>query len=140
VARGLFHDGVLHALAGVVIALSIRPTLNLFAKDQLMNFSYNPLHLINTYGAFGSVTRERHEVVLEGTSVDAIDDETKWLEYECKAKPGSVRRRPRQIAPYHLRLDWLLWFLPFNASVDDDRVDVYGYDDWFLALIQHLLE
>ena len=32
-----------------------------------MNRSFDPLHLVNTYGAFGSVSRVRHEVVVEGT-------------------------------------------------------------------------
>ena len=32
-----------------------------------MNRSFDPLHLVNTYGAFGSVGRVRHEVVVEGT-------------------------------------------------------------------------
>ena len=36
-------------------------------RRQLMNASFNPLHLVNTYGAFGSVTRRRYEVVIEGT-------------------------------------------------------------------------
>ena len=33
----------------------------------MMNSSFEPLHLVNTYGAFGSVTRERREIVIEGT-------------------------------------------------------------------------
>jgi len=33
-----------------------------------MNHSYNPLHLVNVYGAFGGVTKERYEIILEGTS------------------------------------------------------------------------
>jgi hypothetical protein len=36
---------------------------------------------------------------------------------------------PRQFAPYHLRLDWLMWFLPLGG---DDR--------WFIAFLRKLLE
>jgi len=41
---------------------------------------------------------------------------SEWREYEFKVKPGSVKRRPRFISPYHYRLDWLMWFLPFSDS------------------------
>ena len=34
----------------------------------MMNASFEPLHLVNTYGAFGSITRERYEIVIEGTN------------------------------------------------------------------------
>ena len=33
----------------------------------MMNASFNPLRLVNTYGAFGSITRERYEIIIEGT-------------------------------------------------------------------------
>ncbi len=35
---------------------------------QMMNTSFDPLDLVNTYGAFGSVGRERDEIVFEGTA------------------------------------------------------------------------
>jgi hypothetical protein len=88
-----------------MLVLSYWPARNLLSKHQLMNASFNKLHLGNTYGAFGSVTRVRHELVLEG-SADGVE----WLEYEFRGKPGDVGRLPRQFAPYHLRLDWLMWF------------------------------
>ncbi|PQM46164.1 hypothetical protein C1Y40_03666 [Mycobacterium talmoniae] len=66
--------------------------------------------MVNTYGAFGTVGRVRREVILEGTDEAEITDQTVWREYEFKGKPGSVHRLPRQWAPYHLRLDWLMWF------------------------------
>jgi hypothetical protein len=42
-----------------------------------------------------------------------------------------VRRLPRQFAPYHLRLDWLMWFLALGSSVQLR---------WFLPFLQRLLE
>ena len=56
-----------------------------------MNTSFEPLHLVNTYGAFGSVGKVRHEVIVEGTR-DANPARAHWLEYEFKCKPGDVRR------------------------------------------------
>jgi hypothetical protein len=94
----------------LVGALSVRPVQNLLSSHQLMNTSFDPLHLVNTYGAFGHITRVRQEVVVEGTDDDRPGPGTTWREYEFKGKPGDLRRRPRQFAPYHLRLDWLLWF------------------------------
>ena len=41
-----------------------------------------------------------------------------------------MRRVPRQFAPYHLRLDWLMWFLPLGHSLDD----------WFTMFLVRLLE
>jgi len=51
-----------------------------------MNYSYDPLDLVNTYGAFGTVGRERDEIVLR-TDDEMITGNTKWKEYEFKAKP-----------------------------------------------------
>ena len=62
--------------------------------------SYDPFDLVNTYGAFGSVGRERPEIVFEGTEDALITLDTKWKEYEFKAKPGDPNRRPPFIAPY----------------------------------------
>src|SRR5690606_172316 len=88
------------------------------------------LHLVNSYGAFGSVTRVRYEVVIEGTSDPDPGPGTEWREYEFKGKPGDVRRRPPQIAPYHLRLDWLMWFAALSPA--------YARG-WFEALLGQLL-
>jgi Lipase maturation factor len=104
---------------------------NLVSRRQVMNTSFDPLHLVNTYGAFGSVTRVRHEIVIEGTVDDRIGPDTVWEEYEFKGKPGDPRRRPPQIAPYHLRLDWLMWFAALSPRYAES---------WFLALVTKLLE
>jgi hypothetical protein len=137
--RALGHEAVLYLLGAVTILLSIKPALNLLSKEQLMNYNYNPLHLVNAYGAFGSVTRERYEIVLEGTA-DASEDDAVWKEYGFQGKPGDLSRRPPQVAPYHLRLDWLMWFLPFSVAVGLDRLRVRRHDLWFLRLVERLLE
>jgi hypothetical protein len=131
---------LMYLLGGATILLSIQPVRNLFSKNQLMNHSYNPLHLVNTYGAFGSVTRKRYEIVIEATDDSEITSQTQWQEYGFKGKPGNVSRLPPQIAPYHLRLDWLLWFIPFSVSVTKAGIDFPGYERWFLTFIQRLLE
>jgi hypothetical protein len=85
-----------------------------------MNAAFNPYHLINTYGAFGSIGRIRLEVVVEGTNEHPITEETVWKEYGFKGKPGDVHRLPRQWAPYHLRLDWLMWFAALSPMYARD--------------------
>src|SRR5258708_9422667 len=64
------------ALSIVVVYLSVAPVLNLFSGRQLMNYSYDPLDLVNTYGAFGSVGRERDEILFAGTDDPLITRDT----------------------------------------------------------------
>src|ERR1043166_94015 len=100
----------MYIVAAGVVLLSIAPLTNLVSSRQLMNASFEPLHLVNTYGAFGSITRDRFEIVIEGTDETELTPQTKWREYEFKGKPGDPARMPPQVAPYHMRLDWLMWF------------------------------
>jgi len=125
-----FAAGVVAAVV-LVLVLSYRPVRNMIGPRQLMNYSFNRYHLVNTYGAFGSVTRERHEVVIEGTDADEPSGAADWREYEFRGKPGDPRRRPPQVAPYHLRLDWLMWF----AALRPVRTE-----EWFVPLLAKLLE
>ncbi|TFC95573.1 lipase maturation factor family protein [Cryobacterium sinapicolor] len=114
----------------LLVILSYWPLRNLFARRQLMNASFNRYHLVNAYGAFGTVTRQRHEVVIEGSDAADPADETGWRAYEFRGKPGDPEHRPRQFAPYQLRLDWLMWFLALGAR--DTR--------WFEMFLARLLE
>src|SRR6185437_873392 len=138
-ARPLPFDILLYVVAVGTIALSIKPALNLISKDQLMNYSYNPFHLVGAYGAFGNVGKERYEIVIEGTTDRVIRPSTEWKEYGFKGKPGDPRRTPPQVAPYHLRLDWLIWFLPFSVAVTSYGIQVAGHKLWYLRFIQKLL-
>jgi hypothetical protein len=124
------HRALTWLLGAVVLVLSVQPVRNMLSRRQLMNFSFNRLQIVNTYGAFGSITRRRHEVVIEGTSDDTITPDTEWRAYEFKGKPGDPARRPPQIAPYHLRLDWLMWFAAMSPP---------ARHPWLAALIVKLL-
>lgn len=98
------------ALAVLVGFLSIKPVMNMISTRQIMNTSFNPLNLVNTYGAFGSVGRERYNVVFQGTDAGVPADDAVWRDYEYRALPVAEGKRPRQIAPYQPRLDWQMWF------------------------------
>ena len=126
-----WYAGMTVALFVVVLVLSWWPVANMVSRRQRMNRTFNTLHFVNTYGAFGSITRRRHEIVLEGTTDTTLTPQTHWHEYEFRAKPIDPRRRPRQIAPYHLRLDWLMWF----AALGVPRRPA-----WLIVLIRRLLE
>ena len=126
------HRLSVYVLGAVVVLLSIAPTLNVLSSSQAMNTSFEPLHLVNSYGAFGTVTRIRDEIVVEGTDADAITDRTPWKEYEFRGKPGDPSRMPPQIAPYHLRLDWLMWFAAMEPALD--------HVSWFGPFVEKLLE
>ncbi len=125
------HQLAVGVLTLIVVLLSIQPTINLFSRAQLMNASFEPLHLVNTYGAFGSISRKRYEVIVEGTADSVVTPTSVWKEYEFKAKPGSVSRRPPILAPYHRRLDWLMWFIPLDPA--------YG-ESWFAPFVARLLQ
>jgi len=117
---------------GILVAiLSIQPIRNMLSPAKVMNTVYNRFHLVGTYGAFGSITRPRYEVIVEGTDEPAPTASTKWREYEFKGKPGDLGRMPGQVAPYHLRLDWLMWFAALSS---------YEEQPWFAPFMRKLLE
>jgi hypothetical protein len=120
------------SLFTLIVYLSIPVVQNLFSSRQLMNTNFEPLRIVNTYGAFGSVTKSRTEVIVQGTSaLDPTDPDAEWLEYEFKVKPGSVSRRPPFISPFHYRLDWLMWFAAFQD---------YQHNPWLVHLVAKLLQ
>ncbi len=97
-------------VTGLVALLSIQPTLNILSPGQVMNSSFDPLDLVNTYGAFGTVGQERANVIFEGTVDDTTGGKANWKPYIYKGLPVLLNQSPPQIAPYQLRLDWQMWF------------------------------
>ena len=119
----------LRALAVVIGVLSVNPVLNMLSPGQMMNATFDPFELVNTYGAFGSIGRERDEIVLEGT-YDTDPATARWIAYEFKCKPGDVDRRPCVVSPYHHRLDWQMWFAAMSQAEDEP---------WLFHLVDKLL-
>jgi len=126
-ARGM----ALYALAVVVALLSVNPVTNMLSPGQVMNTSFDPLNLVNSYGAFGSVGRERYEIVIEGTAAETPGEDAQWLAYEFECKPGDVSRRPCWMSPYHYRIDWQMWF----AAMSEIR-----NEPWLIHFAAKLLE
>jgi hypothetical protein len=107
--------GLAWALAAVIGLLSIQPVLNLLSSRQAMNTSFDPLELVNTYGAFGTVGQSRDVIIFEGTSTTDPAVATDWKEYVTLALPSDPKRAPVQIAPYQPHLDWQLWFAAMGS-------------------------
>lgn len=83
-------------------------------------------HLLNGYGLFRVMTKDRIEIQIEG-SPDGIV----WKEYEFKWKPGDVTRPPLWCAPHQPRLDWQMWFAALGGPQDNP---------WFVRTLICLLE
>lgn len=84
-----------------------------------------PLRIVNDYGLFRVMTKNRPEIILEG-SADGIE----WLPYEFKWKPGRLDQPPPWAAPHQPRLDWQMWFAALGS---------YRQNPWFLSLAERLL-
>lgn len=85
-----------------------------------------PYHIINAYGLFARMTTHRDEIIVEGSM-----DGKEWKIYEFKWKPGNVFVNPRQVAPYHPRLDWQMWFAALGN---------YQSNQWFVNFLLRLLD
>jgi hypothetical protein len=84
-----------------------------------------PLRPVSSYGLFAVMTRERREIVIEGSNDGRV-----WLPYELPHKPGDLARAPRWVAPGQPRLDWQMWFAALSPLPPH----------WFSRLLQRLLE
>jgi Lipase maturation factor len=118
-------------LGAVVAILSVPVVVNLLSGTQAMNTSFTSLPLVNTYGAFGSVGRERAQLVIEGTRDEVITPDTRWVAYQPRCQPADPTRRPCWMSPYHRRLDWLLWFAAMGTPPQYP---------WAVHLVAKLLE
>ena len=122
--------GTAWVATALICILSLQPAVNLVSSHQIMNTSFDPLDLVNTYGAFGTVGRERMNIVFEGTGEAHPDEQTVWVPYLYKGLPVRLDERPHQIAPYQLHFDWQMWFAAMSTP------DEYP---WTYTLISKLL-
>jgi lipase maturation factor 1 len=83
------------------------------------------LRIVNGYGLFRVMTKDRKEIIIEG-SADGLD----WKPYEFKWKPGDVMRAPGWCQPHQPRLDWQMWFAALGS---------YRQNPWFVQTLIALL-
>lgn len=123
--------GVTSLFFVLVLVLSYAPAVNLLSPNQAMNTSYDSWHLINSYGAFGSIGKARGQVIIEGTNESNPGKDTVWKPYEFKCAPGDLNRMPCWISPYHYHLDWQIWFSGMRPEIQEV---------WLFRLAVRLLE
>ena len=116
------------AFTALIGKLSIPVVQNLMARRQMMNASFDRYRLVNSYGAFGTVSEVREELIIE--SAEKVGGP--WRDYVFKAKPGPVTRPCPWISPYHYRLDWLMWIACVCGGIERSP--------WLLPLLLKLLE
>jgi lipase maturation factor 1 len=123
------------AIAVIVVTLPINAWLIFSAfKPQsrppgwLANFyeKLEAFRIVNGYGLFRVMTKDRCEIVIEG-SADGIN----WAPYEFKWKPGDLKRAPGWCAPHQPRLDWQMWFAALETPAQNP---------WLVGLIVRLME
>jgi predicted DCC family thiol-disulfide oxidoreductase YuxK len=87
---------------------------------------FSPFHIANSYGLFAVMTKERDEIIIQGSA-----DGQEWKDYQFRYKPGDLKRPPPWVAPHQPRLDWQMWFAALGS---------YQQNPWFVALMKRLLE
>jgi lipase maturation factor 1 len=85
-----------------------------------------PFRVINGYGLFAVMTRERREITLEGS-----EDGLKWKAYRFHWKPDQPAEIPKWVAPHMPRLDWQMWFAALGRAQDNP---------WFVRMAYQLLQ
>ena len=124
------------ALAVLIITLplnlwlsysAIRPEAEWPASLATVYSYLEPFRIVNSYGLFRVMTRQRPEIEVEG-SADGID----WAVYDFKWKPGDVKRAPTWCAPHQPRLDWQMWF----AALGGRRQEMW-FGNFVLRLLQN---
>jgi len=119
----------------IIVFLPINAWLifNAFRPDaqwpRRLAFAYEhlePFRIVNGYGLFRVMTKDRREIVIEG-SADGVD----WVPYEFKWKPGALKHAPGWCAPHQPRLDWQMWFAALGTAQQNP---------WFIRLAVCLLE
>jgi hypothetical protein len=129
--RSSIYAGVAVIIATLPISLWLTYTEfkpeALWPRPLMAVYVYlEPFRIVNSYGLFRVMTKDRKEIVIEG-SADGID----WQQYEFKWKPGDVGRPPGWCAPHQPRLDWQMWFAALGGSREKM---------WFQNLLVRLLQ
>ncbi len=96
-----------------LIYSAIRPQADPLALIEAISRRLEPFRIVNGYGLFRVMTKDRPEIVFEGSS-----DGRDWKPYEFRWKPGAVNRAPQWNAPHQPRLDWSLWFAALGSQRD----------------------
>jgi lipase maturation factor 1 len=113
-------------LSLVPLAAAFRRPMPVLAPLAIVYEAVTPFRTINGYGLFAVMTKERKEILVQGS-----EDGVTWKAYTFRFKPGDPRRAPPWVAPYMPRLDWQMWFVALGTAEQNP---------WFLRFLERLLE
>jgi lipase maturation factor 1 len=117
---------VMFLLSLVPLASSFRRPIPILDPLILAYQSVAPLRTINGYGLFAVMTKERREIIVQGS-----DDGITWKSYVFRFKPGDPGRAPPWVAPYMPRLDWQMWFAALGTLEQSP---------WFARFLERISE
>lgn len=126
---GLLWQMIMTCLGVVMLGIQVATLWFFFFRSRLfvpLITAIQPFHIAYRHGIFAVMTTKRYEIVVEGS-----DDGNEWKEYHFYYKPTDLAWRPRRIAPYQPRIDWQMWFLPF---------EYFDYRGWFQKFLVKLLQ
>jgi lipase maturation factor 1 len=113
-------------LSLVPLSAAFRRPIPLLEPIAVAYGAVAPFRTINGYGLFAIMTKERDEIVVQGS-----EDGITWKTYAFPFKPGDPRRAPPWVAPYMPRLDWQMWFAALGTAEQNP---------WFLRFLERLLQ
>jgi hypothetical protein len=108
-----------------ILAAFVRPPVA-FAPVAHIYRWVAPFRSVNSYGLFAVMTKDRPEILIEGSS-----DGRTWRIYDFKHKPSDPTGRPGFVAPHQPRLDWQMWFAALGN---------YQQNPWTINLCVRLLQ
>ena len=116
---------IIFLLSLVPLASAFRRPMSALAPLVALYQTIAPLRTINGYGLFAVMTKERREILVQGS-----EDGVTWKPYRFRFKPEDPRRAPGWIGPYMPRLDWQMWFAALGSA---------EHNPWFFNFLERLL-
>lgn len=124
----VLRPAALTCLAGLSLAACFPAGMTGFLRP--VQSAMAPFRSVNSYGLFRVMTKERPEIIFEGS-----DDGITWQAYHHRWKPDRLEEMPRLVAPHQPRLDWQMWFAALGGPYQRSSHTV-----WMEGLVVRLLE
>lgn len=129
---GKLSTTLLSLSAVLILTSSLTSFYWRMTKNTVPSFLSNTANISRQYGIghifhiFPTMQTERQELEIQGSY-----DGRYWQSYVFKYKPGPLDMAPPFNVPHQPRLDWMMWFIPPQSSMDDY---------WFRQLLRRLHE
>ncbi|MCO6437660.1 MAG: lipase maturation factor family protein [Phycisphaerae bacterium] len=126
--RALVHAPLFVTVLAVSVLVGVQRAARVRYPEPIANTlrRVSVLHSCNAYGLFAAMTKQRHEIVIQGS-----DDGREWRPYRLRWKPNDPLVAPCWVQPHQPRVDWQMWF----AALSD-----YRRQPWLTNLMARILE